>query len=288
MSEIKGTLTEPWIPLPERLVDDVLTAPNEKRRLWAVAYLLMWVIAFLRAKRERPASLSDLKSWSASTTQKRAIAAREDALNCLSDWNPQKKGTKTGLEGDQKGTGKGPERDWKGTGETEDEAANSLASGLEGDQKETERGPEGDQKGTARGRAVRKTQNRDSKGTAYDLLSVWNDLETHRLGLQGSGSRSWSLTKPRQRLLKARLGDGLSLDDLREVWTWWHQASHPRAVFLRENGHTVDTVLRHAAEYLELAGQPGRRAANHSRSVEAEAEEAEAAWGRIEENYRGF
>lgn len=257
MADATRGLDEAWIPVPERLLDDVLSASSEKRRVWAIAYLIMWCLAFLREKRERPASLTDLKNWSQSTTHKRAIAAKEDAETSLDVWRKNPDRHKTSREGDKQGTGKGQA---------------------------------GDKQGTAHGRAVRKTQDRDSTGTAQSISSIWDELEQHRASLfPGQTLRAWSLSRTRKALLKSRLADGMTLDGLKGVWTWWFTADHPRAVFLRENGMTSDTVLRHAVAYLEMASAPGKKAAQRetARRVETEAAAADAAWQRIEESYHG-
>jgi hypothetical protein len=290
MADATRGLDEAWIPVPERLLDDVLSASSEKRRVWAIAYLIMWCLAFLREKRERPASLTDLKNWSQSTTHKRAIAAKEDAETSLDVWRKNPDRHKTSREGDKQGTGKGQAGDKQGTSGVGQEPDESSTLGQAGDKQGTGKGQAGDKQGTAHGRAVRKTQDRDSTGTAQSISSIWDELEQHRASLfPGQTLRAWSLSRTRKALLKSRLADGMTLDGLKGVWTWWFTADHPRAVFLRENGMTSDTVLRHAVAYLEMASAPGKKTAQRetARRVETEAAAADAAWQRIEESYHG-
>ena len=61
-----------WIPVPVDAIEAVMTAPTTKRRLWATAYLVCWVVSFFSLLRGRPSTLRDLAAWSGSTTLSRA------------------------------------------------------------------------------------------------------------------------------------------------------------------------------------------------------------------------
>ena len=49
-----------------------------------------------------------------------------------------------------------------------------------------------------------------------------------------------------------------SATDVQAVIKWWLVSRHPRADYLRENGHGIDTLLRASnfAKYLEMAQEP--------------------------------
>ena len=76
-----------WIPVPVDAIEAVMTAPTTKRRLWATAYLICWVVSFLCLLRGRPSTLRDLAAWSGSTTLSRASKARADARAAFEEWS---------------------------------------------------------------------------------------------------------------------------------------------------------------------------------------------------------
>lgn len=70
----------------------------------------------------------------------------------------------------------------------------------------------------------------------------WHELWTE-LNQELDTTRTLKLTKKRKEALKARLlehGEKVLFDVVR----WYAKSSHPRAVFLRERGYTIDTVLQ--------------------------------------------
>ena len=71
------------------------------------------------------------------------------------------------------------------------------------------------------------------------------------------GARPLKLTKSRAAAIKARLLE-YSEQDLLAVVDWWLKAQHPRAQYLIENGHGIDTLMRASnfPKYLEFCGQP--------------------------------
>lgn len=74
------------------------------------------------------------------------------------------------------------------------------------------------------------------------------------------GSRPLKLTKARAASLKARIVEH-SADEVLAVVDWWLQAQHPRARYLVENGHGIDTLLRASnfPKYLEFSqDKPGK------------------------------
>ena len=62
MSTPRG-IGEQWLPIPERLVRDIETAPTAARRLIAVVALALWAVAFSRARRGESCSVRDLSAW---------------------------------------------------------------------------------------------------------------------------------------------------------------------------------------------------------------------------------
>ena len=73
------------------------------------------------------------------------------------------------------------------------------------------------------------------------------------------GARELVLTKARGQTLKARIMEH-SEEEVLAVVRWWLKSQHPRAGYLRENGHGIDTLLRASnfAKYLEFSREPDR------------------------------
>jgi hypothetical protein len=87
-----------------------------------------------------------------------------------------------------------------------------------------------------------------------DFGKLWNAL--NRV-MDREGSRALKLTKKRREALKARIKEH-GEDALFDVVRWYHCSSHPRAVFLRERGYTIDTVLQRSKfdQYATMAELP--------------------------------
>ena len=90
-----------------------------------------------------------------------------------------------------------------------------------------------------------RTKNKEDNKT---LMSVWSDINTVK------GGRPLKLSKSRAKTLRARLEEH-SAQELLQVIGWWQEAKHPRAQYLRENGHGIDTLLRASKfeSYLEMS-----------------------------------
>jgi len=73
------------------------------------------------------------------------------------------------------------------------------------------------------------------------------------------GAQKLEMTRQRGQTLKARIMEH-SEDEVLAVVRWWLKSSHPRAGYLRENGHGIDTLLRASnfAKYLEFSREPAR------------------------------
>jgi hypothetical protein len=78
---------EQWMPVPVRLVEAIQTAPTARRRVWAVAYLVIWVLTFHRTQRGQECSIRDLEAWSGNSTRTRTTRSKADALAVLEQWN---------------------------------------------------------------------------------------------------------------------------------------------------------------------------------------------------------
>jgi hypothetical protein len=115
-----ASMGEQWVPVPVRLINAIYEAPSMKRRAWAVAYLLVWLVAFHRAWKGAPASMGELEAWTLSNSRQRTVKARLDALGALEKW-----------------TDRGLEVDRKRTDGNEVQATVSDSCGLEVDQKWT-------------------------------------------------------------------------------------------------------------------------------------------------------
>lgn len=213
-----ASMGEQWLPVPVRLVEAIYEAPTPQRRGWAIAYLLIWLVVFHRARKGSSCSMAEVEAWTLTKSRQRTVKARADALASLEKW-----------------TENGPEVDRKRTGGNQVEPATQKTSG-----------PEVDEKRTARGRA--KLQNTNSQ----DYTTIWARLEAIRTEANPK-ARALKLTSGRRRALGARLKEH-SAEELLTVWRWWQTSQHDRAVWLRQNC-TVDTILRPSnfPGYLDLA-----------------------------------
>ena len=258
---------EQWMPVPTRLVDAVMNAPNMKRRAWAVAYLVVWMLAFCRSRQKQDATLGDLEAWSSSKARHRTIKAKKDALKALAVW--------------EKRTENEPETNQKRTKGNQVEPISSDSNELETNQKRTARGrvlstdtttelqnPHSPPAGDVTPEPVPSSK-------PDRVAEVWASLEAIRLEVKPK-ARGLMLSKPRRRAINARIKEH-SAEALRTVWRWWLTSDHDRAVFLRSNC-SVDTLLQASkfTSYLEFAEAP---------TVEADttipASPAEA-WSRIQ------
>jgi len=109
-----------------------------------------------------------------------------------------------------------------------------------------------------------KTQDRRHKTENKTITSdrpspvrqVWVEINKIRIEKM-PGAKDLKLTKARSQQLKARIMEH-SATDVQAVIKWWLVSRHPRADYLRENGHGIDTLLRASnfAKYLEMAQEP--------------------------------
>jgi len=213
---------ESWLPVPERLVRDIETAPRADKRAWAIASLVIWVLSFYRLRRGEECSLRDLRAWSCSNSQSRAKAGKSDAQAFLEGWT----------------TSRPPV-----------------------DQSQTTRRPPVDHRQTTRRPPVDRSQTDHARSslqnttTSTNTVSViWADLEAVRTA--AGEKRAWSLTAQRRKQIKARLREH-NPEDFKIVWEWWRTSDHKRARFLREQSITTNTILgTKFSEYLELATAP--------------------------------
>ena len=92
------------------------------------------------------------------------------------------------------------------------------------------------------------------------LKVVWDRVLEIRAKHRPKGRRI-KLTASRRRALGARLKDH-DADELYRVIEWWLISEHSTAVWLREQGYDVDTLLRPANfdRYLEMAHADSQRA----------------------------
>ncbi len=95
-----------------------------------------------------------------------------------------------------------------------------------------------------------------------NVAKVWDEIQTKRKAVV-PGAKQMTLTKPRRKVLKARLVEHCEQDVL-SVVDWWLNSTHKRAVYLRQEGHGIDTLLRPSnfPQYLDFskeAKSPTRR-----------------------------
>lgn len=91
------------------------------------------------------------------------------------------------------------------------------------------------------------------ESSSEDLSVLWKDINAIRK--RAGATRMLKLTPARRRALGSRLRE-FSRPDVLRVVEWWLFSQHTRALFLREGGYTVDTLLRPKfSEYLEFSHQ---------------------------------
>ena len=225
-----GGLGEAWLPVPVRLLTAIQTAPTAKRRAWAVAYLLIWLLVFQSRQRGTTATLGDLEAWSDSKARHRTIKAKADALKLRQIWEQR--------------TENEPKTNQKRTGGKQVQPDTSDSNE-----------PKTNRKRTAHGRAelqLHPTNTNPPNSPPDSLSALWERLEVIR-----GGARRLKLTKTRRRALAARV-NAHSAADVEAVWRWWQTSTHQRAVFLRDNGYGPDTLLRASKfdGYLLILSEP--------------------------------
>ena len=112
---------------------------------------------------------------------------------------------------------------------------------------------------------------------ALELAVLWQSINDLRDG------RALKLNAARAKVLRARVVEH-SAEEVLDVVSWQATSQHPRAVYLREQGYGVDTLLRAGkfAGYLEMVGagwqQPSAAASPMAALQQAirEREQAEA------------
>jgi hypothetical protein len=82
-----------------------------------------------------------------------------------------------------------------------------------------------------------------------ELAVLWQKINDLRAG------RALKLNRARAKVLRARVAEH-SAAEILQVVEWRHTSQHPRAIYLREQGYGIDTLLRAGkfAGYLELVG----------------------------------
>jgi hypothetical protein len=97
------------------------------------------------------------------------------------------------------------------------------------------------------------TSTKHSSESAPKLKRLW-DLIQERRSKYIPGSKPLTLTNQRRRVLKGRLSEH-SEQEVLSVVDWWLNATHPRARYLRQEGHGIDTVLRPSnfGQYLDFS-----------------------------------
>lgn len=235
---------ESWLPVPERLVRDIETAPRADKRAWAIASLVIWVLSFYRLRRGEECSLRDLRAWSCSNSQSRAKAGKSDAQAFLEGWTTSRPPV------DQSQTTRRPPVDHRQTRGKQPVGRISDSSGPPVDHRQTTRRPPADRSQTDHARS-----SLQNTTTSTNTVSViWADLEAVRTA--AGEKRAWSLTAQRRKQIKARLREH-NPEDFKIVWEWWRTSDHKRARFLREQSITTNTILgTKFSEYLELATAP--------------------------------
>lgn len=106
-----------------------------------------------------------------------------------------------------------------------------------------------------------KTLTSDSPKPAPRLApvrSVFDEIVKLRIEAM-PGARELVMTKARGQTLKARIMEH-SEEEVLAVVRWWLKSQHPRAGYLREQGHGIDTLLRASnfPKYLEFSREPAR------------------------------
>jgi len=236
-----------WLPVPERLVRDIETAPRADKRAWAIASLVIWMMAFYRLRRGDECSLRDLRSWSCSNSQSRAKKGKADAQSFLDAWTDPRPPV------DQSQTSRRPPVDHPQTRGAQVLSELPKTSRPPVDRSQTTRRPPVDQSQTDHARS-----SLQSTSTSTSTISVlWGELETIRKA--AGPCRAWRLTAQRKKQIKARLSEHQP-EDLKTVWAWWLTSDHSRARFLRERDTTTTTILgAKFTDYLELAEKPAQQ-----------------------------
>ena len=234
----RASLGEQWMPVPTRLVDALVEAPSVRRRMWAVAYLLLWLLTFRRKSKGAPATLGELEAWSATNSRQRTVKARKDAVSAVEQW------TDRGLAVDKK---------WTGGAEVQAPKPKPIGQAV-------------DKKRTAHtGANLQTTELQNYKNNNKGLLEtaekkpddttsdVWKQVNALR---RTAGKRVWGLNDSRRTALKARIKEH-SAEEVVSVFRWF--INSPDAEWNRDNWKTpADTLLRpkNFLGYLERSQSP--------------------------------
>lgn len=77
---------EQWLPVPARLIVALNEAPTLRGRVWATAYLVVWLLVFWRTLTGREVTVRDLGERSGCPNHDRIRDARKDAATWLCLW----------------------------------------------------------------------------------------------------------------------------------------------------------------------------------------------------------
>lgn len=94
------------------------------------------------------------------------------------------------------------------------------------------------------------------------VSDLWKEINEARK--EAGSARALKLTAKRRRALGARLKEHTT-DDMMRVVDWWIHSDHHRATWLRDGGYSIDTILRHFDEYLDLSHQDAKRTHDHGK-----------------------
>lgn len=107
------------------------------------------------------------------------------------------------------------------------------------------------------------TQQHNSSKEDTSVSDLWKEINEARK--DAGSARALKLTAKRRRALGARLKEHTT-DDMMRVVDWWIHSDHHRATWLRDGGYSIDTILRHFDEYLDLSHQDAKRTHDHGKS----------------------
>ena len=242
--------TAPWLPMNASWWPEI---SNQLPRPWPQEAVYMdlrwWEDQEAQGRTKRPGRAALCLRWG--WKEKRARISMRNG----SEWERASEGPAKG----QPRASEGPKNEPQVFGITE---PRGLTRASEGPAKGQRRAPRAELQNTKQNTEQIKTLTSDKPSPVERVKPVRGVFdEIVRLRLEAwPGARELTLTKARAQILKARITEH-SGEDVIAVVKWWLESTHPRAGYLRENGHGIDTLLRASnfAKYLEFSQEQPRK-----------------------------
>ena len=240
--------TKQWHPAPADLTADLVKHQWTKDRPapYLVAYLWVWHLLHYGST----VSIRDLSTY-AGYSRWRARQIRDRVFRDMEGWKHR-----TQKNGQLPDTYQTATRHLPDSGASNDAGLEPETRHLpDSYQTLTRQSPDDHARSTYTNKSTSKSKDTNTANKPSVIEPLWTKIAKLRKE-HIPAARTLQLTKARRKVLKARIMDS-SAEEVSAVVTWWLTSTHKRARYLREEGYSIDTILRASkfAQYLEYASE---------------------------------